>query len=209
MIRNLSEFMSSLCLAIALTAAATINVSAADVLGLVEPCAGCHGKDGASTESDIPIIGGYSATYIIDTMVAFKGKERPCEETEIRTGPKKGERTDMCKIATDLSEADTQLVADYFAGKPFVRAKQEFDANKAKEGKKLQEGKCKKCHEDGGSSPDDDAGILAGQWTPYLKQQFKDYTSGARPMTKKMKAKFDKLDETEKENLIHYFASFQ
>ena len=209
MIRNLSEFMSSLCLAIALTAAATINVSAADVLGLVEPCAGCHGKDGASTESDIPIIGGYSATYIIDTMVAFKGKERPCEETEIRTGPKKGERTDMCTIAKNLSEADTQLVADYFAGKPFVRAKQEFDANKAKEGKKLQEGKCKKCHEDGGSSPDDDAGILAGQWTPYLKQQFKDYTAGARPMTKKMKAKFDKLDETEKENLIHYFASFQ
>lgn len=209
MIRNLNEFMPSLCLAIALTAATTMSVSAADVLGLVEPCAGCHGKDGASTESDIPIIGGYSATYIIDTMVAFKGKERPCEETEIRTGPKKGERADMCTIAKNLSDADTQLIAEYFAGKPFVRAKQDFDPNKAKEGEKLQESKCKKCHEKGGSSPDDDAGILAGQWIPYLRQQFKDYTSGARPMTKKMKAKFEKLDDTEKENLIHYFASFQ
>jgi sulfide dehydrogenase cytochrome subunit len=209
MIRNVNEFVSSLCLVIALTAAATINVSAADVLQLVEPCAGCHGKDGASTETDIPIIGGYSAPYITDSMVAFRGKERPCEETEIRSGPHKGEKTDMCKIATDLSEADTKLVAEYFAGKPFVRAKQEFDPAKAKEGKKLQSTKCKKCHEDGGSSPDDDAGILAGQWTPYIKQQFKDYTSGARPMTKKMKAKFETLDETEKENLIHYFASFQ
>jgi len=28
-------------------------------------------------------------------------------------------------------------------------------------------------------------------------------------MTKKMKAKFETLDDTEKENLIHYFASFQ
>ena len=209
MIRNVSKFMSSLCLVIALTVAATMNVLAADVLKLVEPCAGCHGKDGASTESDIPIIGGYSAQYIIDTMVAFKGKERPCEETEIRTGPRKGERDDMCRIAKDMPEADTELVAKYFADKPFVRAKQEFDANKAKEGEKLQESKCKKCHEDGGSSPDDDAGILAGQWAPYLRQQFKDYTSGARPMTKKMKKKFDKLNDTEKENLIHYFASFQ
>jgi sulfide dehydrogenase cytochrome subunit len=209
MFRNVSEFISSLCLAIALTAAATMNVLAADVLELVEPCAGCHGKDGASTESDIPIIGGYSAPYIVDTMVAFRGKERPCEETEIRTGPKKGERADMCTIAKNLSEADTELVAEYFAGKPFVRAKQEFDANKANAGKKLQESKCKKCHEDGGSSPEDDAGILAGQWTPYLKQQFKDYTSGERPMTKKMKKKFDALDETEKDNLLHYFASFQ
>jgi sulfide dehydrogenase cytochrome subunit len=209
MFRNVSEFISSLCLVIGLTAVAAMNVSAADVNELVKPCAGCHGKDGASTESDIPIIGGYSAQYIIDTMVAFKGKERPCEETEISSGPRKGERTDMCTIAKDMSDADTELVAKYFAGKPFVRAKQEFDANKAKEGGKLQESKCKKCHEDGGSSPDDDAGILAGQWTPYTRQQFKDYTSGARPMTKKMKKKFDKLSETDKENLIHYFASFQ
>lgn len=209
MFLNAIKFISSLCLAIALTAATTINASAADVLELVEPCAGCHGKDGASTEKDIPIIGGYSAAYIIDTMVAFRGKERPCEETEIRSGPKKGERTDMCTIAKDLSEADTEVIAEYFAGKPFVRAKQEFDPEKAKAGKKLQESKCKKCHEDGGSSPDDDAGILAGQWTPYLRQQFKDYSSGAREMTKKMKKKFEPLDETEKENLLHYFASFQ
>jgi sulfide dehydrogenase cytochrome subunit len=209
MSRNVNEFLSSLCLGIALTAAVTINVSAADVNQLVEPCTGCHGKDGASTESAIPIIGGYSAGYITDTMVAFRGKERPCEETKIPAGPKKGESTDMCTIAKNLSEADTKLVAEYFASKPFVRAKQEFDPEKAKAGKKLQSTKCKKCHDEGGSLPDDDAGILAGQWTPYIRQQFKDYTSGARPMTKKMKAKFETLTEEEKENLIHFFASFK
>ena len=209
MIRNVGKFLSPLCLLVALIAAGASNVSASDVLELVEPCAGCHGKDGASTESDIPIIGGYSAAYIIDTMVSFREKERPCADTKISEGRHKGERDDMCKIAKNLSEADTKLIAEYFAAKPFVRAKQEFDANKAKQGKKLQGTKCKKCHENGGSSPDDDAGILAGQWIPYLKQQFKDYTSGARPMTKIMKKKFEKLNETDKENLIHYFASFQ
>lgn len=209
MILNLSKVIPSLCLGIALTVVATSNVLAADVAKLVEPCAGCHGKDGASTESEIPIIGGYSAGYITDTMVAFRDKERPCEETKIPAGPKKGESTDMCTIAKNLSEADTELVAEYFSSKPFVRAKQEFDPEKAKAGKKLQSTKCKKCHDEGGSLPDDDAGILAGQWTPYIRKQFKDYTSGARPMTKKMKKKFDKLDETEKENLIHFFASFQ
>ncbi len=209
MIANVSEFLSPLCLAVALTAAGTGSLSASDVLALVEPCGGCHGKDGASTESDIPIIGGYSATYLIDTMVAFREQERPCEATEIRAGPRKGERTDMCTIATRLSDTETKLVAEYFAGKPFVRAKQEFDPGKAQQGRKLQEASCQKCHEDGGSSPDDDAGILAGQWIPYIRQQFKDYSSGARPMTKKMKPKFETLNETEKENLIHYFASFQ
>jgi sulfide dehydrogenase cytochrome subunit len=209
MIRNMSEFLSPLCLAMALTAAGTVNVSAADVLELVEPCAGCHGKDGVSTEPTIPIIGGNSATYIIDTMVNFRDEERPCEETEITAGPRKGELDDMCKIAKGLSDAETELVADYFASKPFVRAKQEFDADKAAKGKSIQNTNCKKCHEEGGSSPDDDAGILAGQWMPYIQQQFREYASGARPMPKKMKPKFEKLDETDKENLVHYFASFQ
>ncbi len=209
MIPNQNKVISSLCLVIALTVTVSSNVLAADVAKLAEPCTGCHGEDGASTEPEIPIIGGYSAGYIIDTMVAFRGKERPCEETEIPAGPKKGERADMCTIAKNLSEEDTELIAEYFAGKPFVRAKQEFDAEKAKAGKKLQNSRCKKCHEDGGSSPDDDAGILAGQWIPYLRKQFKDYSSGARPMTKKMKKKYENLTDEEKENLIHYFASFQ
>ena len=115
----------------------------------------------------------------------------------------------MCTIAKNLSEADSEQIAEYFASKPFVRAKQEFDPAKAKAGKKLQSTKCKKCHDDGGSLPDDDAGILAGQWTPYMKKQFKDFTSGERLMTKKMKKKFDELSDEEKENLIHFFASFQ
>jgi len=209
MTRNISKFLSPLCLAITLATVGSTDVLAADAKDLVEPCAGCHGKDGASTESDIPIISGNSAQYIIDTMTTYTNKERPCQEVKIISGPHKGDLNDMCKIAKDLSESDTKLVAEYFAAKPFVRAKQEFDAAKAGLGEKVHKRNCKKCHEDGGSSAADDAGILAGQWSPYIKQQFKDYSSGERSMTKKMKKKYEKLEAAELENLIHYYASFK
>jgi len=203
------KFLSPLSLTISMMVVGLSSASAADVSNLIEPCAGCHGKDGVSTESDIPIISGNSAAYIMSTMEAYRNKERPCAEVKINAGPHKGELADMCKIAKDLSEPDAKLVAEYFAAKPFVRATQEFDADKAKLGKIVQDRDCKKCHEEGGSSAGDDAGILAGQWAPYIRQQFKEFSSGERPMTKKMQKKYEKLDETDIENLVHYFASFK
>lgn len=184
------------------------HTSAADIGKLTESCNDCHGKDGASTEPEIPIIGGYSAQYIIDTITAFSNKERPCRKTEYPTGSNKGQQSDMCTIAKKLSAEETKEIAEFYASKKFIPARQEFDPEKAKLGKKVQK-KCKKCHTDGGSEPLDDAGILAGQWSPYLRQQLKDYSSGERPMTEKMQKKYEKIDETDIENLIHYFASFQ
>ena len=49
----------------------------ADVAKLAESCTGCHGKDGASTEADIPSIGGMSAKYLNITFKSYKEKERP------------------------------------------------------------------------------------------------------------------------------------
>jgi sulfide dehydrogenase cytochrome subunit len=92
---------------------------------------------------------------------------------------------------------------------PFVRAKQTFDADLASKGKGIHALECKKCHEDGGSSPDDDAGILAGQWMPYLEDQFEEYASGKRPMPKKMQPKMEKLSAEDTKALIHYYGSFQ
>ena len=44
------------------------GAAAADVAKLAEGCAGCHGKDGANTESDVPNIGGFSAKYFAMTL---------------------------------------------------------------------------------------------------------------------------------------------
>lgn len=176
---------------------------------LAEGCAECHGKDGASSEPTVPVIGGISALYMMDNLALYKDEARPCVEAEYLDGPNKGSKTDMCKIAAELSEGDMESLGEFFAGKPFVRAKQDFDADKAALGKEVHERNCEKCHEDGGASAEDDAGILAGQWTPYLKQVFEHYDAGTREMPKKMAPKYEKLDAAEKEALLHYYASLQ
>lgn len=182
---------------------------AADVNSLVEECASCHGKDGAGTETDVPIIGGYSAKYLAVSLTNYKNKARPCPQVKYRSGAHKGETMDMCTVAGKLADADVKAIAGYFAAKPFVRAKQTADAAKAAHGKQIQEAHCKKCHEDGGSSADDDAGILAGQWMPYIRHTFEEFSSGERPVPKKMKPKFDELSKDDVDALVNYFGSFQ
>jgi cytochrome subunit of sulfide dehydrogenase len=172
-------------------------------------CADCHGKDGASTESDVPVIGGVSETYLNDTMAAYRDSKRPCAATAYRAGDKKRPKTDMCKIAAKLSAEETAAVSKDLAADPFVKAKQKFDAAKAATGKKIHDTACEKCHSEGGALADDDAGILAGQWMSYLKDTFAQYTKGSRPQPEKMKVKFNALKPDEQEALLHYYASQQ
>lgn len=182
---------------------------AIDVDKLVETCANCHGKGGASTESDIPIIGGYSAEFLVNNLTAYKNKERDCPETKYRAGSKKGTKTDMCQIVKDLNDSDIKQIAQFFAKQKFVRAKQKFDPALAKKGKEVHDMYCEKCHSEGGTVSKDDAGMPAGQWIPYLKQAFDEFNSGKRPIAKKMKLKMDELDKADIEALINYYASFQ
>jgi sulfide dehydrogenase cytochrome subunit len=204
-----NKTIATLCFSVFFGVGGCISAAYAGLEEDMQPCFDCHGKDGASTEPDMPIIGGMSAAYINDAMLAYRDEDWPCHETTFPAGPRKGEKTDMCKIAQDLSEKDIEKMSEYLAEKPFVRATQEFDPALAAKGEKIQEESCKKCHAEGGSLPDDDSGILAGQWMPYLRQSFKDYSSGDRPMTKKMKPKYNKLEDADKEALIHYFGSFK
>jgi sulfide dehydrogenase cytochrome subunit len=144
---------------------------------------------------------------MIDSMAIYKDKDRPCVEAEYPDGPEKGSKTDMCQVASELSDEQIEALAGHYSAREFVRAKQEFDADKAAAGKKIHDTNCEKCHEDGGASAEDDAGILAGQWAPYLEQTFQHYDAGERAMPKKMKPKFEKLDAADKEALLHYYKS--
>jgi sulfide dehydrogenase cytochrome subunit len=182
---------------------------AADIHKLVEDCTHCHGKGGASTEPDVPIIGGYSADYIFSSLTALKNQERPCPETEYRSGDKKGTKTDMCQVVKDMSHSDIKQVAQYFSEQKFVRAKQKFDPELAKKGQEIHEKHCEKCHSNGASAAKDDAGIQAGQHMAYLEQMCKEFLSGARPIPKKMKARLEQLDKESINALINYYGSFQ
>lgn len=195
---------SMLVAALALSASVRADVGAA-----LESCAGCHGKDGASTSSEAPIIGGFSAAYLTESLNNYKNKARACPKTTYGAGALKGQTGDMCTIAAALSDADITAVADALSKKPFVRAKQSPDAAKAAHGKQIHEAHCSKCHTDGGSSPDDDAGILAGQWMSYINHTFEEFKSGQRPLPKKMKPKFDPLTKEDLDALAHYYGSFK
>ncbi len=80
-------------------------------------------------------------------------------------------------------------------------------------GKKLHQKYCKNCHGDTGISEDtdDDSGVLAGQWKPYLNYTFADYQAGEREMGKKMKKKFKSLHKKAGDkgvaDLIEFYAS--
>jgi sulfide dehydrogenase cytochrome subunit len=189
-------------------AAATVAL-AAEGSAVAEQCAECHGKNGASTDPSIPIIGGYSAKYIVESIKNFRKKSRTCAEVTVLAGPKKGTKSDMCKVVADLTEADTEAVARYLAAQKFVRAKQPFDAVQAKRGSAVYKLRCEKCHENGGSSPDEDNGILAGQWMSYLREQLVGFRSGKRPLDEKMKQRLDRVNKEDEEALLHFFASQQ
>ena len=183
--------------------------SAADINKLVDACTQCHERDGASHDPNMPIIGGYSEPYLISSLTAYKKKNRTCPEIEYLHGDKKVKLTDMCRIANTLSETDIKKLAQYYAGKKFRRANQDFDPELAKKGQLIHERDCEKCHSQSGSVASDDSGILAGQWTPYLRHQLLAFYTEKRKLADKMKPKFDKLDKTEMEAVLNYYASFK
>jgi sulfide dehydrogenase cytochrome subunit len=164
--------------ALALTASAGAVAGATATL-LADSCAGCHGTDGASFGPATPTIAGISQDYFIELMENFASGEVPS--------------TIMGRIAKGYTEAQIEAMAGFFSAKPFVKAKQDTDAAQAENGAKLHDKYCEKCHAEGGSSAEDDSGILNGQWRPYLAWTLSDFEVGKREAPKKMKKKLDQL----------------
>ena len=158
----------------------------------------------------MPAIIGTSAFVLEDYLLTYQDEGRPCHETKYRAGDVERPVTTMCEIAAGLSADEITAVAGYYAGKPFVPAQQPFDADKAAAGAGIHKRDCERCHTENASNPDDDAGIMAGQWIPYLQQVFEDYSSGEREIIeRKMQEKFDELTDEDKEALIHFYGSLQ
>lgn len=185
------------------------GAAAADVGALVKQCEDCHGKNGVSEWDDVPTIAGISAPVHGDFLFAYQDKSRPCRASKYRQGDTSRPETDMCAVAGKLSDADIEALAAHYAARPFVAAKQPFDAAKAAAGKALHARDCAKCHANGGRDPDDDASILGGQHLKYLQQALKDLRSGDREASKKMAEKLNKWTDAEAEAAAHYYASLQ
>jgi sulfide dehydrogenase cytochrome subunit len=198
------------CKAISLTLGLFVSAVAwGDISSIVDDCNGCHGDDGASQWTDVPTIAGVPEFVHADALYFFRDEARPCSEVEYRQGDTSKAATTMCAVVADLGDDVLDEVAAYYFGLPFVAAKQEFDADLAAAGKALHDAQCDRCHSEGGSNPDDEAGILAGQWIGYLDATFAQYASGDREQPKKMQEKMDALSADDVKALVHYYASQQ
>ena len=184
------------------------SAQASSLANHIKTCSYCHGKDGASTESDVPIIGGYSVEFLVNNLKAYRDKDRDCPETKYRSGPDKGKKSSMCQIVKDLKDGDIRQIAVYLSKKKFVRAKQKFDPALAAKGKDIHDMYCEKCHSDGATQAKDDAGMMAGQWIPYLTQAIAEFQDGKRPIPKKMKAKLNEVTADDIKALIQFYGSY-
>lgn len=182
---------------------------------LIGNCVACHGMDGVSRGPVTPSIGGLSKPYFINAMLAYKyGKDSAKIEAAAKALKLSPDDIDglprlatvMDRLAKGYSDEDIGRMADYFAGKPFVAARQKTDVVMAARGKQLHEDSCEKCHENGGRKADE-AGRLAGQWMPYLANAVTDFNGGHREMPKKMRAKMQELKDLDFEALVHFYGS--
>ena len=156
-------------------------------------CNACHGTDGNSAGASNPSIAGFNAAYFEAAMKQFKSGERPSSI--------------MGRLAKGYDDAQLKAMAEFFAAKKFVAAKQPFDADKATKGKELHDKSCKMCHANGGKSGA--FGVLAGQWKDYLHITFAEFRAGKRKGPESMTKALTSMSEADVEALTNYYASQQ
>lgn len=185
------------------------RIATADVDAIAANCNSCHGDGGVSQWSDVPTIAGIPAVIQEDALFTYADNARPCAESKFRQGNMSRVATTMCDVAAGLSEEEIVDIAAHYAELAFVPAKQDFDAALASAGEAVHKQQCDRCHSEGGSNPDDEAGILAGQHIEYMKTTFAQFMSGDREQPGKMKEKMDLLSPDDVNALLHYYASQQ
>ncbi len=183
--------------------------NAGDVAALMQGCNDCHGEGGVSQWTDVPTIAGLPEFQHADALYIYQDEARPCRDAEYKQGDTSRAAISMCAVAAKLSEDEIDAIAAAYAELPYVKAKQEFDADLAAAGKALHDEHCDKCHSDEGTNPEDEAGMLGGQMMGYLQQSFVDYKADTRDQPKKMKEKIDALSDDDVTALVNYYGSVQ
>ena len=192
---------------VALSFTTSASGLANEIDALVAICDGCHGINGVSEWADMPSIAGISEFVHGDALIAYQDSARPCEQSTFRIGDTSRPPTNMCVMTRHMSAVQIEALAAYYAAQPFVPAVQEFDKTLAEQGAKIHQKECEICHSDGGANPEDDASIIKGQWTAYMRRTFSEYAHGTREQPGRMKEKMDALDPDAIDALIHFYAS--
>ncbi|MDT8409178.1 MAG: c-type cytochrome [Wenzhouxiangellaceae bacterium] len=180
------------------------GIALAEMPQAAEACVACHQETGISENHHVPIIAGASAYFLENQLAIFDAEARPCEE-DFFTQKTDVSAVNHCAAAASLSEDEVAELAEYYASQPFKPAEQEFDAALADQGESIHAKSCDRCHSDAGSLALDDAGILAGQWKPYLMEQLEYYKAGERWQPEKMAPATEDLSEQDMKALVEYY----
>ena len=139
-----------------------------------QSCIACHGDKGqGNAELSAPALAGQDAAYLERQLAHFK--------TDVRgDDPRDTLGAQMKAMATPLSEADMQLIAEYLSGLPVPEVTAPLSGD-LKNGNNYYHSNCGACH--GGKAegnPGLNAPGLAWLDSAYLKHQFKNFQLGIR-----------------------------
>lgn len=162
---------------------------------LAYQCAGCHGFNGHSVGPATPSIGGLNKDYFVQTMLDYKEGRRFA--------------TVMDRIAWGYTKEEIEAMGDFFSQQPFVPARQSFDPERAARGAEIHSANCNNCHSEGGTFAEPEAGLLAGQWMPFLQYRFEDFLERGDPQPRGMERRLSALSPDNIQDLLHYYASQQ
>lgn len=127
-------------------------------------CAGCHGERGVSGNDEWPSLAGQNAAYLARILGAYKS----------------GDQHDvtMTPIAKDLTDADVQNLATYYAGLACVASGDAIGGDPLA-GKALA-GNCAHCHGETGLAANAAWPSIAGQKPGYIVNSLKAFRAGLR-----------------------------
>lgn len=174
---------------------------------LIKSCDACHGANGVSKNTNIPSIAGIAEWNLSDQMLQYLDG-RPAKTVNHVTGDT-SQSGNMKTIVEGLTEDQINDLASYYSSKPFVKAKQTFDATKAAAGKEVHMTKCDKCHSKSGGDPFDEASILAGQQKGYILRSMNEYKNGQRDGDKGMVDAIKALSADDISAVVEFYASHQ
>jgi cytochrome c553 len=129
-------------------------------------CVPCHGRDGNSTNRDMPSLAGQPPLYTYYQLLQFR----------------EGQRVDpqMSPVAVGMSDADMQDMAAYYAAQTPAAPRGTGDPERLEAGRKLvQTHHCDSCHVPG-LVGQNHIPRLAGQHYEYLLKQLRAYKAQTR-----------------------------
>jgi len=157
-------------------------------------CKACHGLDGKGVAPAIPNLAAQRARYLYNSLKEYKDGKRS--------------HAALKNLATNMSEADLNNVAAYFASLPPMASTAAADVKHSspyEKGKALA-APCARCHGEDGNSNIPGTPSLAGQQPHYLVAAIQEYHQGDRAKGV-MTSSLRDSGKMELESMALYFAT--